>query len=66
MPEVLIDGEPKQGTINPGEYLWTSNNVKIEIEMKCEKNKSYYYKLDSNSDTSSVWAEISEIKLDKE
>ena len=66
LPEVLIDGKPKQGTINPGEYLWTSNNVKIEIEMECEKNKSYYYKLDSNSDTSSVWAEISEIKLDKE
>lgn len=59
-------GLPSEGTINPGEYLYTNSDAKVEIELDCEKNKTYYYKLDSSSDTSSVWAEISEIKLEKE
>lgn len=59
-------GLPSEGTINPGEYLYTNSDAKVEIELDCENNKTYYYKLDSSSDKSSVWAEISEIKLEIE
>ena len=66
LPEVIEDGKPKEGTINIGEYLRTDDSVEVEITLDCEKDKTYYYKLDSSNNSSSIWADISEINFETE
>lgn len=66
LPEVIEDGKPKEGTINIGEYLRTNDSVKVEITLDCEKDKTYYYKLDSSNSSSSIWADIIEINFESD
>ena len=53
--------ETEYQTISAGSYLAGTNGTEYEIKLDCKKDTTYYYKLDSSSATSRIYAVIGDI-----